>query len=1626
MKLLIQIFTIFVFLNKVLYANISGTIFIDFNLNGKQDSNDIGVSDVQIKAYCSDGKYFEKTTDFNGSFTISTSSDCIIEANANKAGYASGENAKGSAKPLVSLAKNGTIHNISLASPSTYSQGNPEIIVSAAPGRYKYDGSKIPNYELLGTIFYGPMPKDGDVNTKENRKILATQKDTGAIWGLAYAKTNKKIYSSNVIRRFTFAREINSTNNIDQFGAIYVTDINDLDNPTTKQFILLSNKEIGYDLNQTQAQREAEIAQDTRDSDHKIATYLGRAGFGGLDISEDEKYLYTVNMGTKELYKIEINNPAHIGKVSIPNPYLNDCNDSKVRPWAIKIKGKNIYIGSICENQIENDIGAIVQKFDGSNWSIFAKTGSLQYQKEPGVINELSDPPLDEPEPWKNWEDPNDHISGEGRPRYPILADIEFDNNGDLILGFIDRGSLNKYNAYNAGDIRRMCKTKNGIYVDETNELAVTQCPSHKYEDQGHIYYEYYPGEYFDAEEDANETNPIHGHPETSLGGLAQEPGSSKVILSAIDVNGWTQPGGFIVLSNKDYQGSNGKFYPFGFKVSSMVLVDSQPEEEKDAYFRKSGGFGDVELLLESAPIEIGNLIWEDSNANGILDANEFGIANVKIKLYEGENCEGTLVGEAISSENGEYYFGGIDNINMLNNIPLKRDKSYSICISLEENNTTLKNKLLTYQDVNTNKNDTRDSDAKEENNKTFINLITTSYNNHTLDFGFFEPASLGDKVWYDSNSNGIQDNNESGVEGVEISLLNENEEEIAKTKTDKNGIYLFENITPGKYKIKVALYSLEKGYIPTIENQGDNESLDSDINKTGLSPTIILKDGQNYKDLDIGLIKAPSIGDYVWEDSNANGIQEKDEKGIANVKVELWQGNTLKSTTLTNSQGFYLFSEVDIESNYTLKFYPPLNYKETIAFIGDKTKDSNIKNNEANVSITTVSNYTIDAGYYKTVSIGDYVWEDCNANGIQEKNEKAIKGLKVSLYMKDKNNNWINAVDANNTLVTPIITDNNGSYYFNNLIPGRDYKVIFDTNNINGNRYYPTLQNTTTKENDSNVNKQAEIIIENLLSDDMSFDAGFFQAAAVGDRVWIDSNANGIQDKEESNLSGVEITLLNEDGSQAFDLNGNKLKTISHNGFYHFNNLKPGKYMIETNLENTNYYFTRASMQKDEDNNNSNSDSNIKNAFEKATKGRSIIFDLNSGEDDKTWDIGVFEAASIGDYIWEDSNANGIQEKDEKGIENIKVYLIPLVDENGFINKIDLSGNNLGLNYPIQTTKDGKYLFNNLIPGKYQIKVEVPKEYYVTRLDINTTDDTKDSDLKAFLDSNTLASMPDKTLQSAEDNRSFDGGLFKSSCISSQVYIDKNENGIFDETDEPLAGVAVSLIPLEDKYGNINYTTTSKKKIQTVYTNNNGEYTFCDLIPGKYKIEVKPSSEEQKKKFDSYSLIQGKKSEIVILKSGDEELKIYAINKNNVSLAGTVWYDENLNTLKDENDTFNVINIPISLYIKNTNDTWTKVSTTFTDTKGEYQFNNLKKGETYKVKFELPKGYMPTKKEDEIIINNLKENTLIDFGIYCECNDYTINPQNHKELKAPTLNILGVLSVLLSLIVIMKTKREH
>jgi choice-of-anchor A domain-containing protein/uncharacterized repeat protein (TIGR01451 family) len=112
-------------------------------------------------------------------------------------------------------------------------------------------------------------------------------------------------------------------------------------------------------------------------------------------------------------------------------------------------------------------------------------------------------------------------------------------------------------------------------------------------------------------------------------------------------------------------------------------------------------------------------------------------------------------------------------------------------------------------------------------------------------------PSCIGDRVWFDSNLNGIQDLGESGIEGVTVKLWS-GPTLIGTEITDNFGEYKFTNLSADNYKLA---FILPAGYIFTQQNAGSDDELDSDANPSdGKTIQFYLNDGECQLNWDAGM----------------------------------------------------------------------------------------------------------------------------------------------------------------------------------------------------------------------------------------------------------------------------------------------------------------------------------------------------------------------------------------------------------------------------------------------------------------------------------------------------------------------------------------------------------------------------------------------------------------------------------------------------------------------------------------------------------------------------------------------------------------------------------------------------
>ncbi|MGX7358918.1 SdrD B-like domain-containing protein, partial [Dolosigranulum pigrum] len=348
------------------------------------------------------------------------------------------------------------------------------------------------------------------------------------------------------------------------------------------------------------------------------------------------------------------------------------------------------------------------------------------------------------------------------------------------------------------------------------------------------------------------------------------------------------------------------------------------------------GNIGGSPSAATSTPREriysIGNYVWHDENRDGIQQQNELGIPNVEVRLL---NNLGETIRTTRTNAKGHYEFNELSN------------GLYFVEFSTPEGF------VPTEKNTNNNQNDDKDSDG------TIVPVRISNADNMTIDSGFYRKVySIGDKVWVDSNKDGIQDLGEQGLANVTVKLVDEFGN-VKTTNTNQNGEYRFDNLDEGTYQV---IFQTPEGYEATKPYQGDDRGQDSNAATTTIkvSPeNPHFNEDRHNPTIDFGLVevqpevaeperKVYSIGDKVWVDSDKDGVQDLGEQGLANVTVKLVDEFGNVQTTTTNRNGEYRFDNLD-EGTYQVIFQTPEGYEATKPYQG------NNRNQDSNAATTTI-----------------------------------------------------------------------------------------------------------------------------------------------------------------------------------------------------------------------------------------------------------------------------------------------------------------------------------------------------------------------------------------------------------------------------------------------------------------------------------------------------------------------------------------------------------------------------------------------------------------------------------------------------------------------------------------------
>lgn len=856
-KLYKLIFFVFIFfLSTALHAQISGTVFRDYNNNGTRETiaayTEPMVPGIIVNAYNAADFLIASYTTNNGTgypyaapnYFIPTAGIVYSGIPGSNTGFVAG-GVKVRLEFIIPPSGSCLVNNLYDFSSKSSGGSNTQFVSGGAvninyainnPADYVFNAAPFSTTLLFLSVQSTGNPATGGSSGSQNAfikvpynrsgstpinstEILATNQQIGTTYGTAYSKYADRIFVSAYMKRHAGFGPANGTFN-NAPGAIYIIDpskrsttgaasyftsLDALGIPThnttgipaygTGSSFNLSATGAGASRKETinyigagqtvigsNTTRNLPANLNTPSNDPAAYGQVGVVSMGDIEISDDGQYLYVVNLYDRKIYQLQLNsitNPTAASVVtswSLPNPPLrstsgipnaaatyNGANDNTdfytgargfQRPLGLKYYRGKLYVGAVTTG--EGPSGSTVKDNNTGNpeytdlWAyVWELNPSGGFNTNPAIQFPLNfDRSFDAnsvDETWNKWTNtmPEGILGTEeyGIPQ-PMLAGIEFDVDGTMILGFRDRagdqggthqnmlsGSERRTVLINGDQLRAYKNPAACVFELEQNgkEGASspkpatagannTQGPGNYAGNNGEFYYQ-------DGIElfNGSPNSPVY-HANSGQGSLVLLPGNNQTAGTYMDASGlWT--GGISWMNNTT--GSNSRDYTVQSGSSTGDIG-------------KSNGLGDIEILSKIAPIEIGNRVWEDTDRDGIQDADEPGIAGVTVELYD---AGGTiLLGSTTTDAAGSFYFNQSNITGGL--LP---NTNYVVRISSAHFNNTGIGPLLNYigptflHVTGNGAPGYSDNDAVRTGLLVQASVTTGDYgaNNHNIDFGF-------------------------------------------------------------------------------------------------------------------------------------------------------------------------------------------------------------------------------------------------------------------------------------------------------------------------------------------------------------------------------------------------------------------------------------------------------------------------------------------------------------------------------------------------------------------------------------------------------------------------------------------------------------------------------------------------------------------------------------------------------------------------------------------------------------------------------------------------------------------------------------------------------------------------
>ena len=634
--------------------------------------------------------------------------------------------------------------------------------------------------------------------------------------------------------------------------------------------------------------------------------------------------------------------------------------------------------------------------------------------------------------------------------------------------------------------------------------------------------------------------------------------------------------------------------------------------------------------------------------------------------------------------------------------------------------------------------------------------------------------ASVCGFCWLEDEVDGLYKDGETKFGGVRIRLKDREDNHVYETETDADGSWSIINLRPGYYVLSC---EGPDGLMLTryTQSRGKRSYLTSDNPRRQTE----LK-AASRTEMNIGFNWAAQIFGRCYLDANYNGLYDEGELPLAGVKLsaKYMYDNAEASSAVSGEDGTYVLDALR-GNQYSISVLLPADgsvYTKAVPSepLGNlfPPRADRRDNTLNSLKLEDSERREMNIGAIYPASISGTVYYDDNFSATADGSEKAVSGFSVTVR------------DTDGNVAATVRTNGEGVYKVESLTPG-DYSL--DVTAVSGYAF--------TKRGEGNVilnrtggQGYSEPFHVDLGANVTGRDIGMIRPGTVRGAVFADRNDNGIRDAGEDGLTGVKVRLMSETDGEAFSAE------ISTDGGFLFDAVMPGRYYLEYMLPE------HAVFARTTDNGNQITETGIS---EPGSIGRTESFDFVTGQ---VFDAPVCGALTLGQIegtAYRDHDGNGIMENEE-ALTGITVKLIPSRTELETVTAV--------------TGEDGLFRLDNLRPDRYRLEVDCPVGYVVSRTDsLKLPLSAGKAEQTVALDVPMGAEWLDQKI-----------GAARPASISGQVWLDENNNGIFDDGERMPAGYTLYLT--DETTGNM---------FDTLVTDENGHFASEGIIPGRFTLSL-------------------------------------------------------------------------------------------------------------------------------------------------------------------------------------------